>query len=127
MLTSQAAVLFTSHDREFVRTIAQRYWIIESGELLEDVDVDRFFASALGHVSSGEMFANDDQVMPGTENAQVDNAQVDINEDVVLERIDHLEKLLAEDEARKGKFQKPKLQKAWREELETLNLALEKL
>ena len=127
LLTSQAAVLFTSHDREFVRTIAQRYWIIESGELLEDVDADRFFASAQGLVSSGEMFVNDDQVMPGTENAQVDNAQVDINEDVVLERIDHLEKLLAEDEARKGKFQKPKLQKAWREELETLNLALEKL
>ena len=33
LLASEAAVLFTSHDREFVRTVAQRYWIIEDGKL----------------------------------------------------------------------------------------------
>ena len=49
------------------------------------------------------------------------------DEDRLLERIEMLETLLSDDLARKEKFQKPKLQKAWRSELATLNARLDLL
>jgi len=46
------------------------------------------------------------------------------DEDSILERIIELETLIAEDHARKSKFQKPKLQSNWHTELAHLNALL---
>jgi len=127
LLESDAAVLFTSHDREFVRTIAQRFWIVENGQMLEEVSADQFFARA------AEGFG-DETAAPAQQASDIQDADIQntnefdtADEDQLLERIDQLETLLAEDLARKEKFQKPKLQTAWRTELATLNARLDLL
>ena len=127
LLESDAAVLFTSHDREFVRTIAQRFWIVENGELLEEVSADQFFARAAE--GFGDETAAPAQQASDIQDADIQNTnEIDTaDEDQLLERIDQLETLLAEDLARKEKFQKPKLQTAWRTELATLNARLDLL
>ena len=48
-----------------------------------------------------------------------------LDEDAILARIDTLERLLAEDRARKPKFRKPALQKRWQEEIAALWRRLE--
>ena len=127
LLESDAAVLFTSHDREFVRTIAQRFWIVENGQLLEEVSADQFFARAAE--GFGDETAAPAQQASDIQDADIQNTnEIDTaDEDQLLERIDQLETLLAEDLARKEKFQKPKLQTAWRTELATLNARLDLL
>jgi hypothetical protein len=65
------------------------------------------------------------RLMPETDSsAGAPDAAVAEDEDL-LERIIELESLLEADRARKPKFQKPKLQAAWQEELEELNGRLE--
>jgi len=138
LLASDAAVLFTSHDREFVRAIAQRFWIIEQGKLLEEVSADQFFARAAeGFGSDTDQGANTDSVgSDGAKGRSTFSAAVERDTEVdrevdeelaLLERIDELETLLSEDLARKAKFQKPKLQDSWRAELAALNERLELL
>jgi len=126
LLAADAAVLFTSHDREFVRAIAQRYWIVENGRMTEEVSADAFFdraaegAGAAADVA-GNATASESTILQNSPKVSSDD------EDHLLERIDQLETLLAEDLARKQKFQKPKLQASWRTELAMLNARLDLL
>jgi ATPase subunit of ABC transporter with duplicated ATPase domains len=43
--TSEASCLFVSHDRSFVRNVANRFWRIEKRKLIEVDDPEGFFAS----------------------------------------------------------------------------------
>lgn len=116
LFASNAAVLFTSHDRAFVRALAQRVLVIESSRLIEYPDPERFFTSA--QVGDPGVAVPD---APSDVSSPVDAlAAVTAEEDALLERIDWLETKLRADEARKPKFQKPELQRAWREELARL-------
>lgn len=45
--TSGASCLLVSHDRTFVRNVANRYWLIDGKKLIEVADPEAFFASAL--------------------------------------------------------------------------------
>ena len=137
LLASDAAVLFTSHDREFVRAIAQRYWVIENGQLREETSAGDFFARAAEtfseNATSGQS-AGSDAVLATERDTEIDSRRSPdflykdaFDEDALLERIDTLETLLAQDEARKAKFQKPALQSKWREELAGLNAQLDEL
>lgn len=125
LLSSDAAVLFTSHDREFVRTIAQRYWIIENGELLEHASPDDFFVSAArGFTTSARASEAHVSVAP---DAQA-TPEIDRDDEYeLLLAIEELEAKLVADEARKAKFQKPKLQEEWRVELKRLHARLDAL
>ncbi len=137
LLESDAAVLFTSHDRQFVRTIAQRFWIIEDGRLREHVTAEDFFArAALGFERQNRWLADSGvgSSPPDPERGPERDPERDPESDdesdseyALLERIDQLETLLAEDRARKEKFQKPKLQEQWRDELDMLNAQLDAL
>jgi ATPase subunit of ABC transporter with duplicated ATPase domains len=115
LLASTAAVLFTSHDRAFVQALAQRFLVIEDGELREYQDADKFFAGAL---------SSKEQVEPKAP-AQASSALQVTDEDALLERIEELETKLSADVARKPKFQKPQLQLQWRTELAELYERLE--
>jgi len=42
----QASCLLVSHDRNFVRTVANRFWLIEKKKLLEVEGPEKFFASS---------------------------------------------------------------------------------
>lgn len=128
LLTSDAAVLFTSHDREFVRTVAQRYWIIENGKLLEHASPDDFFERAaqglepLADAKAAAMGESEEQRPPDANNDPAASAD---DEYSVLLAIEELENKLAADEARKAKFQKPKLQEEWRAALRVLHKRLD--
>ncbi|WGS00165.1 ATP-binding cassette domain-containing protein [Bradyrhizobium sp. ISRA443] len=46
LMERQASCLLVSHDRQFVRTVANRFWVIEGRKLMEVDGPERFFASA---------------------------------------------------------------------------------
>lgn len=43
----EAACLLVSHDRRFVRNVANRFWLIERGRLVETESADGYFAQAM--------------------------------------------------------------------------------
>jgi ATPase subunit of ABC transporter with duplicated ATPase domains len=45
LMERQASCLLVSHDRQFVRTVANRFWVIEGRKLTEVDGPERFFAS----------------------------------------------------------------------------------
>ncbi len=45
LMAHQASCLLVSHDRQFVRTVANRFWVIEGKKLIEVDGPERFFAS----------------------------------------------------------------------------------
>jgi ATPase subunit of ABC transporter with duplicated ATPase domains len=46
LMERQASCLLVSHDRNFVRTVANRFWLIEKKKLVELESPEAFFASA---------------------------------------------------------------------------------
>jgi ATPase subunit of ABC transporter with duplicated ATPase domains len=48
LMEHQASCLLVSHDRNFVRTVGNRFWLIEKKKLVELEGPERFFASAGG-------------------------------------------------------------------------------
>ena len=44
-LEQQASCLLVSHDRQFVRTVANRFWVIERNKLTEVDSPEHFFAA----------------------------------------------------------------------------------
>ena len=45
LLEHQASCLLVSHDRNFVRTVGNRFWLIEKKKLVELEGPEHFFAS----------------------------------------------------------------------------------
>ena len=45
LLAHQASCLLVSHDRNFVRAVGNRFWLIENKKLMELEGPERFFAS----------------------------------------------------------------------------------
>lgn len=123
IIESNATVLITSHDRSFVDNIAERYVVIQNGKLIEINNPATFYREALR--SSPAAHA------PGTSGQaavrKVDSAadQSASSEDELLARLVALEDKLAADLERKPKFQKPRLQEAWRLEIEGLQQQLD--
>ena len=48
LLKHEASCLLVSHDRSFIRTIGNRFWLIEKRKLVEVDDPEAFFASQTG-------------------------------------------------------------------------------
>ncbi|SOC35390.1 ATPase subunit of ABC transporter with duplicated ATPase domains [Rhizobium subbaraonis] len=46
LMAQQASCLFVSHDRSFVRAVANRFWVIERRRLVEVEDAETFFREA---------------------------------------------------------------------------------
>jgi len=111
ILESNATILITSHDRRFVDIIADRYILIDKGGLRE--------------INDPQTFYDMDRTIIATTHDQSEGAtEVLHNEEDILNRIVELETLLAEDKARKNKFQKAKMQAQWAREIEGLNARL---
>ncbi len=114
LIESDATLLITSHDKRFIERVANRWWWINDGKLIELNGLDEFYEIV-------ERDASEKQVnsKPAGKAANL-NQQNIMNEDGKLARIDELETLLTEDRARKLKFQKPLRQQGWEEELQKL-------
>ncbi len=111
---SGATLLMTSHDRRFIDNVANRFVEVSHGRLREIAEPDEFYAAAAE--SGAEDMASD----PSGASKPADRTPLNDGESL-LNRILELETLLAEDRARKARFQKPKRQAAWEAELERLN------
>ena len=109
ILDTNATVLITSHDRRFVDNIAERFVLINDGQLKEINHADQFYRS------TPTIGQNRKQEDPTPDQLQLDD------EEQILARIVELESLLEADLERKPRFQKPKSQEAWKEELDQLN------
>lgn len=110
ILESRATVLITSHDRRFVDNIAQRYALIDGGSLIEINEPNYFYEQN-----------EQSSTTTGKQKQQKIEEEMLTTDDEILGRILELETVLFEDLQRKPKFQKPKLQQQWQEELEKLN------
>lgn len=106
--------LLVSHDRDLIETACNRFWVVADGGLEEWPDA----ASAYARLSMEDGQAP--LPAPRVENVSVVLTDIDVQ----LERLCELERLLAEDLARKPRHQKPASQQAWLAELECLNRVL---
>ena len=114
ILESNATILITSHDRRFVDTIADRYVVINGGKLTEINSPEWFYKlNPLKRAMQEKVDAENTNVHTLGESS--------VDEENILHRIVELESLLERDRARKPKFQKPKRQQSWIEELADLN------
>jgi ATPase subunit of ABC transporter with duplicated ATPase domains len=114
ILAARATLLVTSHDRRFIDHIADRYVLIQNNQLTEVNNPEPFYQTDTSPLADSSRIQADSEIKP----VPVDD------EDSILERIIELETLIAEDHARKTKFQKPKLQSKWHTELTQLNALL---
>ncbi|MBT3427474.1 MAG: ABC-F family ATP-binding cassette domain-containing protein [Gammaproteobacteria bacterium] len=114
ILATNATLLVTSHDRRFIDHIADRFVLIEDRQLIEINSPDSFYQTDTSQIPGASNTPSAHTITPG---------QI-TDEDSILERIIELETLIAEDQARKIKFQKPKIQAEWHIELEKLNIQL---
>jgi len=112
ILETNAAVLITSHDRRFVDNIADRYLLIDN-RVLREINAPEEFYRQMSAAQASDVSRRSEE--PPTSAPAKDP----------LEQLIELEELLAADLARKPKFQKPRRQEAWREEIERLNRLLE--
>jgi len=111
ILESNATVLITSHDRRFIDNIADRFVLISDGQLKEINSPREFYQMEVPVARTVKHQASVPHQLPTS------------SEDL-LARIVELETLLDADLARKPRFQKPKLQTAWKNELDELNKRL---
>jgi ATP-binding cassette subfamily F protein 3 len=120
LLTSGATLLITGHDRRFIERVANRWWWINNGVLEELQDPQRFYNTIFAKTSAPPV------TTPGGNRVALQavlsrrSAPAQSTDDTLLQRIDALETLLAQDKARKAKFQKPALQQQWQAELDRL-------
>lgn len=114
LISADATLLITSHDRRFIEGVANRWWWINDGQLIELSGLDEFY-SVIEQDTSLQFTSNSEKpVLTDTINSQ------DLDEDGKIARIEELETLLKNDRARKAKFQKPKRQHEWEQELKRL-------
>ncbi len=105
LIAADATLLITSHDRRFVEAIANRYVVIEDGHLVEATSPLRFHTETITPAGS----------------VPADSApRVELQEEDLLSRLVELESLLAADQARKQRFQKPAMQAQWQAEIAEL-------
>ena len=117
LLGSQATLLVTSHDRRFVDHIAQRFLMIDEGQLLEINDPQVFYARQQQQQQPQPPASSD--VAPAAP-----PTPADLSEDELLQRLVTIEALLEEDQARKPRFQKPKMQAQWQTEIDQITSLL---
>ena len=116
LLEHNATLLITSHDRRFVDNIADRYVLIENGELRELNDPKSFYTQSISQKRTRSVSPTDPVLVDADEKIN--------SEDQILQRIVELEQLLADDRSRKPKFQKPANQQKWETEIANLNSQL---
>lgn len=116
----EGATLLVSHDRSLIEQSCNRFWLINNGVLSEYLTVEEVYQqlTKASVLTTGEQFT--EHTVPLTAGHSA-NPQ---GEEQLLERLIELETLLAEDQQRKPKHQKPNLQLQWQEEIEQINLQL---
>lgn len=120
LLTSGATLLMTGHDRRFIERVANRWWWINNGVLEDLHDPLRFYDTVYTHPSAPPGTTPTHHGVAAQGRPSQRRVPAPSTDDVLLQRIDELERLLTQDKTRKAKFQKPVLQRQWQAELDRL-------
>ncbi|MBC7005121.1 ABC-F family ATP-binding cassette domain-containing protein [Photobacterium sp. BZF1] len=117
----EGGFMLVTHDRELIETSCNRYWLIEDGKLSQWHDIEKLYAAldATQPVSGNGHPAKAPDTIATPESTPEPSTQ-----DTQLERLFELEALLEADLNRKEKYQKPRLQQQWREQIAQLNVEL---
>ena len=122
LMASGATLLITSHDRFFLQQIVNRWLWIDNGKLREVNNDDVFYQALLEPPQAPKQaprltLRQADQNNP---NLRTDQTTVSDSEELILAKIDFLEKKLQTDKRQKIKHQKIDLQQQWQAELDLL-------
>ena len=111
---TQATLLITSHDRQFTEALANRYFWIRDGELVEIPSLDVYYEA-------------ESQIELGFTEVETDSIEeeLEISEDDALEQIVELEASIESMLRRKPKYQKPEQISKWQARISRLNEMLE--
>ncbi|MCG9626921.1 ATP-binding cassette domain-containing protein [Vibrio mediterranei] len=114
------AFILVTHDRELMEKSCNRFWLIHNGELKEYYHSEQLYT-----VFDTEIPAKKEPATP-TAMQRLDTSDTPVlsDEEKLLERLLELETKLEADLKRKKKYQKPKLQQAWQQEIDALNQQL---
>lgn len=107
---TQASLLITSHDRQFTEALANRYFSIRDGELVEIPSLDVYYEAESGLHEETNLACEDGP---------------DISEDEALEQIVDLEAKIESMRRRKRKYQKPEQISKWQAQISRLNEVLD--
>lgn len=107
---TQASLLITSHDRQFTEALANRYFSIRDGELVEIPSLDVYYEAESGLHEETNLACEDGP---------------DISEDEALEQIVDLEDKIESMRRRKRKYQKPEQISKWQAQISRLNEVLD--
>lgn len=116
LIESDATIILTGHDREFIESVATRFLMIRNGELIE-IDSPLEFYNSL---------REEKPLLFDKSNTSSINSNEESCEESIMEKILELEAKLEADLLRKVKFQKAHLQVKWREKIKELYMILEK-
>ncbi|PHM27620.1 ABC-F family ATP-binding cassette domain-containing protein [Xenorhabdus budapestensis] len=114
----KGGALIVSHDRSLIEQSCNRFWLINKGKLTEYHNVEEIYSL---------LEQGDNLEKPNRQHLTDCNKQESAmvwDEEVLLQRLIELEKLLQEDLSRRPKHQKPALQEEWRQEIEIISRQL---
>jgi ATPase subunit of ABC transporter with duplicated ATPase domains len=126
----EGATLLVSHDRSLIEQSCNRFWLINDGVLSEYLTVEEVYqqltkASVLStDATNAPVLTTGEQLTEQTVPLTAGHSANPLGEEQLLERLIELETLLADDQQRKPKHQKPNLQLQWQKEIEQINLQL---
>ncbi|BDY04601.1 ABC-F family ATP-binding cassette domain-containing protein [Ferrimonas sp. YFM] len=110
---NQGAIVMVSHDRDFIESCCNRFWLIDGQELIEINDPEQAY-QRLQSVSQRESSASTPSPADSSEPKPA------LDDEALLQRLCQLEQLLADDLARKAKHQKPSKQQQWQSQIRQL-------
>ena len=113
LINSQATLLITSHDRDFLDQIANRYLLINDGQLQALNHSDIFYQQLIDNSSASSSETKQVAVKEEVTTDLLDQAQL-------LERIEYLENKVELEKQQNKKRQKALLLKQWQDELALL-------
>ena len=117
----EGGVLLVTHDRELIEKSCNRYWLIKDGELTEWHDLEKLYLEidSEAKILDGE-FSNQEMIKKRSVTVSEQVSDIIASEEAILEKLYQLEALLEDDQQRKPKHQKPKMQQLWRQEIEQI-------
>ena len=113
-----ASLLLISHDRQFIETIATRFWVIHQNQLQEMPSAEAAYCLFNAPLNSAMTAA---ETKKNTKNnSSTESLVFEADGTAILERIIELEAKLEADKKRKPKFQKPDRQRQWQQTIKAL-------
>ncbi|BCV56810.1 ABC transporter [Shewanella algae] len=118
----EGGLLLVSHDRELLERSCNRFWYIDEGQLVEMTCLDTVYERMSIDTDTPSVVSNYLGFSAVTDMELIHEYE---DEELLLDRLFELQKLLTQDMSRKIKHQKPSLQVKWQKEIDKIKSELE--